>query len=247
MVAMKGRPRKKKNPNALAVPKPSLKEWAPELREYIMQQLGAYRTTGVIYKDVTNPKFWLKHGFDGIDSEKQSLQRFRHLCSKFKKLEIESAHNIWLNDWRGVPFATTKARVVALQEMVGFLRSIKDDRTKFSNADEDITITEIINNVRRLLRDIRGEMDAEAEREAKAASGTNIYIGRTLSGSEITLELLNDSFIALFAEFGTAILGLHHWSLEQLHDLKSAITEAIESKQKTIETDFEIVEESNEH
>lgn len=242
-MALRGRKPKPKNPNALKVPNPSLDEWSPEVREYVIQQLGACRTNGVIYEDLTNPQFWLKHGFEGLDTAKHSLQRFRKLVTRVKRIDIERAHTMWLNDWRGIPFATTKARVMALQEMIGFLRSIKEDRTKFSDADEEVTITEIINNVRRLLRDIRGEMDAEAEREAKAASGTNIYIGRSLSGSEITPELLNDSFIALFAEFGTAVLGLHHWTLEQLHVLKSAVTEAIESKQKTIEAEFEIVED----
>lgn len=241
--------RKKKAPSRftdVAVRRKSNYEWSDELRRYIVQQLGAYRTVPGIYKDITTRNFYLKHSFDGLDPERQSLNQFKTQIRKITKLEIEAAHRMWLTDWRGVPFATSKGRVQALQEMIGILRSIKDDRSKFHKTDLKVTITDIIDNIRKLLADIRGEMDAEAEREAKAASGTNIYIGRTMRGSEITPELLNDTFIALFAEFGLKVLGLQHWELEQLQELEKAVRETIESKRKTLEADFEIVEATNE-
>jgi hypothetical protein len=211
-----------------------------------VQQLGAYRTKTAIYKEITHSDFEAEHGFAGLNPERQSGTQFRLKCGRIRHTEIESAHQSWLANWKGIPYATTKGRVEALQEMIRLLKNIVQDRGKYNKADLDITITDIIQNVRRLLRDIRYEMDAEAEREARAASGTNIYIGRSLSGSEITPELLNDTFIALWAEFGAAILGLHHWPLDQLGLLEVAVKEAIQSKQKTIHAEFKIVEESNE-
>jgi hypothetical protein len=222
------------------------REWSEELRDYIVQQLGAYRTKTAIYKEITHPDFASEHGFASLNPERQSLVQFRTKCGRIRRTEIEGAHQAWLVNWKGIPYATTKGRVEALQEMIRLLKGIVKDRGKYNEADLDITITDIIQNVRRLLRDIRYEMDAEAEREARAASGTNIYIGRSLSGSEITPELLNDTFIALWAEFGATILGLHHWPLDQLRVLQAAVIEAIQSKQKTIEAEFEIVGESNE-
>jgi len=218
-------------------------EWSDELRRYIIQQLGAYRTLPAIYKEITDHSFYLKHDFAGLNSELQTIVQFRAAVKKITQIEIEAAHRMWLTDWRTVPFATTKGRVMALQEMIGILREIKEDRTRFHETDLKVTITDIITSIRKLLRDIRGEMDAEAEREARAASGTNIYIGRTMRGSEITPELLNDTFIALFAEFGIKVLGLEYWELGQLRELERAVRETIESKRKTIEAEFEIVEE----
>lgn len=241
--------RKKKAPSRFAdLPAKStpIHSWSDELRRYIIQQLGAYRSVPTIYKDITSRNFSLKHDFEGVDPEKQTLKQFTWQVRKITKLEIEAAHRMWLTDWRGVPFATSKGRVLALQEMIGLLKEIKNDRAKFSEADLDVTITEIVNSIRRLLKDIRHEMDAEAEREARAASGTNIYIGRAMQSSEITPELLNDTFIALFAEFGLKVLGLQHWELEQLEELQRAVTETIQQKRKAIEVDFEVVEESDE-
>lgn len=236
---------KKKRLNKVPARIQQFGDLSDELREYIIKQLGAYRTRTVIYKDITSDNFWIKHGFEGLNRDEWTLQRFRNACSRIKKREIEHAHTIWLNEWRGLPFATSKGRVEALTEAIAVLKDIKEDRTKYSDADSDVTITELVNNIRKLLRDIRREMDAEAEREAKAASGTNIYIGRSLSGSEITPELLNDTFIALFAEYGTTVLGLHHWNLEQLTILEQAVTEAIQSKRETIETEFEVIEDTS--
>lgn len=221
-------------------------EWPKELREYIISQLGAYRHKVAIYKEITDSKFYLKHGFDGLNPEYQDLDRFKKCCAKIKRTEIEKAHKSWMVNWRGIPYATSKGRVVALNEMINILKDIKNDRSKYHTADLDVTITELVNNIRKLLKDIRLEMDAESEREAKAASGTNIYIGKNLIGKEINAEFLNDTFIALYAEFGEAILGLQHWNLEQLNKLKLTVEEAINSKQQTIEADFEVVEESNE-
>lgn len=199
-----------------------------------------------IYKEITHPDFEAEHGFPGLNPERQSAVQFRKKCGRIRSTEIENAHQTWLVNWKGIPYATTKGRVEALQEMIHLLKSIVKERDKYNEADLDITITEIVQNIRRLIRDIRYEMDAEAEREARAASGTNIYIGRSLIGSEITPELLNDTFIALWAEFGAAILGLHHWPLDQLRVLEAAVIDAIQSKQKTIEAEFEVVEGSHE-
>jgi hypothetical protein len=222
------------------------REWSEQLRDYIVQQLGAYRTKAAIYKDITSPDFASKHEFEGLNPERQSQKQFQMKCGRIRRTEIEQAHQTWLTEWKGIPYAMTKGRVEALQEMIILLKSIVKERGKYNEADLDITITDIIQNVRRLLRDIRYEMDAEAEREARAASGTNIYIGRLFSGSEITPELLNDTFIALWAEFGIAILGLQHWPLDQLRVLEAAVMDAIQAKQKTIEAEFEVVEEHNE-
>ena len=221
-------------------------EWPDELRRYIIKQLGAYRSNSAIYKEITSPDFERKHLIKGLDPNDQSLLVFASKAAKIPHVEIEAATRMWLTDWRGVPFATSKGRVQALQEMIGLLKSIKDDRAKYSDADLQVTITEIVNNIRKLLKDIRHEMDAEAEREARAASGTNIYIGRAMSGSDITTELLNDSFIALFAEFGLKVLGLHHWEIDQLEMLEAAVQREIARKRKTIEAEFEVVEETKE-
>jgi hypothetical protein len=225
--------------------KQSKYEWPDDLRKYIVKQLGAYRSNSAIYQEITSPDFERKHLIKGLDPDEQNFRAFSTKARNIPAIEIEAAHRMWLTDWQGVPFATSKGRVQALHEMIGILRSIKEDRGKYSDADLDITITEIVNHIRKLLRDIRGEMDAEAEREAKAASGTNIYIGRSMTGSEITPELLNDTFIALFAEFGLKVLGLHHWEIEQLEKLEAAVQKEIASKRTRLEAHFEIIEEDN--
>jgi hypothetical protein len=218
-------------------------QWPDDLRRHIIRQLGAYRSPAAIYKEITDPKFEMTHLIKGLDPKNQSQKVFGINASKIPNLEIEAARRMWLTDWQGVPFATSKGRVQALQEMIGILKSIKDDRTKYGDADLNVTITDIVNNIRKLLKDIRLEMDAEAEREAKAASGTNIYIGRAMSGSDITPELLNDTFIALFAEFGLKVLGLHHWEIDQLEMLEVAVQREIAKKRKVIDVDFEVVED----
>ena len=219
-------------------------EWPDDLRKHIVRQLGAYRSKSAIYKEITAPDFERKHLIKPLNPDDQVYMAFSRKVDLIPQVEIEAATRMWLTDWRGVPFATTRGRVQALQEMIGILKGIKNDRAKYNDADLDVTITDIVNNIRKLLKDIRLEMDAEAEREAKAASGTNIYIGRAMSGSDITPELLNDTFIALFAEFGLKVLGLQHWEIDNLEKLEAAVQKELASKRKTIEAEFEVVEDT---
>lgn len=222
-------------------------KWTDEQRAWVIQRLGAYHTPAAIYRMIIAPDFEEQYGFKGIKATDQKYTSFRLMCKRgIKATEIEKSHKSWLQDWKDIPYATTKGRVEALTELISFLNDIKDDKEgKYSIVDIKSSLTEIVDHIRKLIKDISIEMNAEAEREAKAASGTNIYIGRALISTEVTPDLVHDSFIALYKEYGAAILGLQHWSVDALQGLAASVEKVILDKRQAIEADYS-VEDANE-
>lgn len=200
--------------------------WTDEQRTFIIECLGAYRSKPVVYKELTDPNFKKLHGFEGMSMDVQTYTQFRQHCSTIKATEIETAHQKWVEDFQGIPFSTRKGRVEAMSTLIDLLQE-KDATGKLGI----YYLPDVVSDIRMLLREIRMEMDAELERAAKAAAGTNIYMGDNLMGMQITPELIADSVVALFGEFGIEMFGFPHWSLKNLLELKTYIDKCINSKQ----------------
>ena len=221
-------------------------KWTAEQREWIVQMLGAYHTKAALYHMITAPDFKEKYGIKGIRPSDQKYSSFRVMCGrKINATEIEKSHKQWIQDWKSIPYATTKGRVEALTKLIDFLNGMKDGKmVGYSAEDIKSLIMEIVDHIRKLIKDISIEMNAEAEREAKAASGTNIYIGRALISTEVTPDLVHDSFIALYKEYGAAILGLKHWSVDSLRELVTSVKKVIDEKQQEIKADYSIEDQT---
>jgi len=231
--------RRAKQRNLTVTKAPQLND---EQRAWVVSMLGAYYSRAVIYAQITDKEFERKHGFKGISTNYMSYTQFRDRCLKIKSTEIEVAHNKWVEDWEGVPFATTKGRVVALSDLIDLLRE------KTPDGQHDLYyLPDIVGDIRMIIREIRNEMDAESEREAKAKSGTNIYIGKTLMDMDISPEMMVDTFTALCKEYGLAILGLENWAVEKLNQLRSHIDEIITEKEKIIDAEYSVEGETDEN
>ena len=211
--------------------------WTDEQRTFIIERLGTYRSKPVVYKELTDPDFKKVHGFKGLDMDVQTYTQFRQQCSTIKATEIETAHQKWVEDFQGIPFSTRKGRVEAMSTLIDLLQE-KDATSRLGI----YYLPDVVSDIRMLLREIRVEMDAEAEREAKAAAGTNIYMGDNLLGMQITPELIADSIAALFGEFGIDMFSFQHWSLKNLLEIKTYINKCINSKQ-TKQAEFTVIDD----
>lgn len=224
-------------------PKPAVDrnfQFTPEQRELVLQMRAAYHSVATIYKEFIDSEFKYNHGFPGVDPTKVSYDQFRTRIKKFKQSEIMQAREKWIADYEGIPYAARKNRIEAMSALIDIL---KDGAT--NENDEGYYryyLPDVVKDIRQLFREIRQEVDADLEREALAASGTNMYIGNTLMKVDITPGLMKDSFSALYKEYGPDILGLEKWTLEALLELQKVIIKYIDAIQKKIKTEFTVVD-----
>lgn len=212
--------------------------WPVMLRQFIIDQLASWKTKKEVYQLVTSKKFEDKYSIERLDPKVQNFKSFVVMCANIPKRELAKAHNQWLQRYDDIRWSGQKARVAGMSELVDKLMAkIKEDPLEYVDA---------LAQLRMYMEQIRKEMTLDAELEAKASSGTRIFLQG--SGSvNFTADLMKDVVLVIREEYG----GLHNIDLtaltiDELKKLIDACTEVYEEKlSNEVPTNFEIIDEES--
>lgn len=217
-----------KKPGVPDVPKaPS---WSKQMRAYVLQQVAACVPYAEIYRTVTSAEFEDQFGIPALNSEVHTYSSFRHRALRLPVAKLEQAHEEWKVRFDKIRWATEKARVQGLSDLIDkLIQSVES-----GGIDYD-AITEI----RMLMEQIRKERNTDADRAALAASGTHVLIANPKNVS-IDLTMLEELILTFRNEIG----GLHTLDLsvlttKELEQLSERCTGILQERtDKILETDY---------
>lgn len=208
--------------------------WTPDLKTFIIKEKAKGQKPSHVWKIITDESFEKEFHIKGPHKK----AKFRTFLNRWHKIPVEEvaiARQEWKNNFDDLYYSSKRGRVETLSRMAKKL----EDAVNEGNLD-----TEILAEVRKTLTAIRQEMNADADREALANSGSILIANPKEVKLDITL--IKELIMTMRNDVG-GIKEIIDFSILQLHELEEIKKAVDEEIKKTIDglQETEIIEEDD--
>lgn len=219
-------------------PAPALEK---EMREFVITEIACGRRIVDVHKRVCSNVMPDTFGIEKLDPKVYPYANFRKLVRRIDPKLITEAYEKWKDNFQDVKWATEKARVSKLSEILEKFVKIFDAQG-IKKIDP-----ELMKQMRETMDAIRKERSAEPDRKALERSGSKIFLANP-KHIELDLGYVNELVMIVKEEMG----GLHNIGLEKftVRELDQLIKSATDAKHEKInsimEADSEVVTDEKE-
>lgn len=207
-----------------------------EMREFVITEIACGQRIIDVHKRVCSDEMPDTFGIEKLDVKIYSYENFRKYVRRIDPKLITEAYEKWKDNFQDIKWATEKARVSKLSEILEKFVKIFDSQGK-KKIDP-----ELLKQMRETMDAIRKERSAEPDRKALERSGSKIFLANP-KHIELDEGYVKELVMILKEDIG----GLHNIGLENftVSELDKFIKTAEEAKLKKInsimETEHEVV------